>query len=190
MERGGEFLMRKLITLAAIPALSGLLLAQTQTTSPSTQSEKSQTEAQRGASSETRPSDVKIQRWSGTLADANCAAGGSATTTRTESTTSSQSTTAERSATGEEKTRGGEHRKHQETMPAMNNCPVSGSTTAYALRLSDGKVLKFDEIGNTRVSEALKAKKNWSDKLSNNKPIHAKVSGMLNGDTITVTSVD
>jgi endonuclease YncB( thermonuclease family) len=70
------------------------------------------------------------------------------------------------------------------------NCPVSANTNAFALKMKDGRVLKFDDVGNSRASEALKTKTKWTTAASNNKPVKAKVSGMVTGDTITVMSID
>jgi hypothetical protein len=72
--------------------------------------------------------------------------------------------------------------------PQAQACSVSNSTTAFALKTKEGQLLKFDGVGNTRAAEELKVK--WAQNLSAGKPIHAKVSGSVNGDTVTVTSVD
>ncbi len=69
------------------------------------------------------------------------------------------------------------------------SCPVSSSTAMFALRLDDGKVLKFDSVGNIRAASELKTRQKWTKDLAENKPVHAKVDGLQNGDTITVTDI-
>ena len=81
------------------------------------------------------------------------------------------------------------HKNHRNRVdPQVQACAVSNSTTAFALKTKDGQILKFDAVGNNRAAEELKTK--WGQNLSAGKPIHAKVSGSINGDTVTVTSVD
>jgi hypothetical protein len=69
------------------------------------------------------------------------------------------------------------------------SCPVSANSTEMGMKLDDGKTVRFDIVGNQRAQDALKNEKRWSKDLSANKPIHAKVSGVLNGDKLIVTSV-
>jgi hypothetical protein len=64
-------------------------------------------------------------------------------------------------------------------------CPISASTTQFALKMDDGRTLLFDDVGNTRVRE-LVAKKNWA---ASGKPAKVKANGVLNGDRLTVMSV-
>jgi len=81
------------------------------------------------------------------------------------------------------------HKNHRNRVdPQAQACSVSNSTSAFALKTKDGQVLKFDGVGNNRAAEVLKAK--WAQNLSAGKPIRAKVSGSINGDRVTVTSVD
>ena len=57
------------------------------------------------------------------------------------------------------------------------------------MKLDDGKTVRFDLVGNQRAQDALKNDKRWSKDLSANKPIHATVSGVLNGDKLIVSSI-
>lgn len=73
-----------------------------------------------------------------------------------------------------------------------SNCAVSSSTNAFGLLLKDGRVVKFDEIGNSRASEALKSSKKWSQAVNNpgaEQNIRVKVSGSMEGDKLTVMSI-
>src|SRR5882757_2426512 len=62
-------------------------------------------------------------------------------------------------------------------------CAVSCAKSGYGLVLSDGKFVKFDEAGNAKALAALKS-------TSKEKDLKAKVSGAMDGDTITVNSIE
>ncbi len=72
---------------------------------------------------------------------------------------------------------------------SRQTCPVSTNTGTFGLKLDDGTFLKFDPVGNTRAASELNAKQKWTKELGENKPIHAKVNGIPNGDTIIVTDI-
>ncbi len=67
-----------------------------------------------------------------------------------------------------------------------DSCPVSSSTTQFALKMNDGKTVMLDDVGNTRARE-LVARKNWSS--TSGKSLKVKASGVLNGDRLTVVSI-
>lgn len=76
------------------------------------------------------------------------------------------------------------------------NCPVSSSTTEFGLILADKKFLKFDEGGNAKAMEALKASRKGKKALADRSKsggkrteLKAKVSGTLTSDTFNVASV-
>jgi hypothetical protein len=121
---------------------------------------------------------MKTQTYSGTLMDASCAKSGSADTTSTTSPTGSST-----GATASAATSSADRATNQD-------CAVSASTTQFALKLKDGNTLRFDDVGNARVQEAMKTRKTWSDSASTSKPIRAKANGVLNGDKLTVLSVN
>ena len=62
-------------------------------------------------------------------------------------------------------------------------CAVGCAKSGYGLVLSDGKFVKFDEGGNAKALAALKS-------TSKEKDLKAKVSGALDGDTVTVNSIE
>ena len=70
------------------------------------------------------------------------------------------------------------------------NCKVSEGTKEFAIQTKDGKTLLFDSVGNLRTEEAIKNKKHWKEIVSNGKPISAKVSAHLEGDKLTVVSIN
>jgi hypothetical protein len=112
--------------------------------------------------------EMQTQTYSGTLMDASCAGSGS-------SSASTPATSADRAAA-----------------PADNqtSCAVSANTTKFALKLKDGKTVKFDDVGNLRAQEAFKVHKKWNDSASASKPVRVKAGGVLNGDQLTVISID
>ena len=125
-------------------------------------------------------STPNIQQWRGTLVEATCA-GASATKPEDSSGSAEQTPSVDSGRPKKGQAKG-------ESAPA--GCTVTNSTSAFALQANGGQVLKFDSVGNIRAAEMLKNKTNWTKDLSAGKPIHAKVSGTLSGDTITVTSLD
>jgi hypothetical protein len=72
---------------------------------------------------------------------------------------------------------------------AGGSCPVSASSSEIGMKLEDGKTVRFDLVGNQRAQDALKNDKRWSKDIGANKPIHAKVSGVLNGDKLIVAAI-
>ena len=111
---------------------------------------------------------VETHTYKGTLVDASCAGNTSQNTSANQSNEKSAKTSADRAA----------------------NCTVSANTKEFALQTTDGKVLRFDSVGNERAEEALKNQKKWGAKASEGKAISAKVSGTLDGNNLTVVSLD
>ncbi|HXP86671.1 MAG TPA: hypothetical protein VN841_18215 [Bryobacteraceae bacterium] len=64
---------------------------------------------------------------------------------------------------------------------APPSCSPKGSTTEFAVKTSAGKIYRLDGAGNARVASALK-----SDPGRTN----VTVSGKIEGQTITVESID
>jgi hypothetical protein len=69
-------------------------------------------------------------------------------------------------------------------------------TANFALRLADGKYLKFDEGGNTKAMDALRKGRQGSKIVFNywrsgkaSKSIRARVSGTLTSDTLNVDAI-
>jgi hypothetical protein len=129
------------------------------------------------------PQEMKTQTYAGTLMDASCA-GSSTSSSTASSTASSTSTPAETGATASKTS------SADRSAGSGGSCTVSSSTTQFALKTKDGNTVRFDDIGNTRMQEALKNRKKWSESASANKPIRVKASGVLNGDKLTVVSVN
>ena len=160
--------MRFPIYTVAIPILTAVAFAQG--TPPAQPKQPDESGAPSKAASD-RPQEVKTQTYSGTLIDASCAGPGSASTT---TSTSSATSSADRSAGS----------------GSNPSCAVAASTTQFALKTKDGNTVRFDDVGNARVQEAMKTHKKWSESASASKAIHVKANGVLNGDKLTVLSVD
>jgi hypothetical protein len=160
--------MRTLFYTVAVPVLAAAAFAQT--TPPATPAAPTDTaaNAKSGARAADRPQEVKTEKYAGTLMDASCAStGGGADATAAPAAKSS----AKDAASG-------------------SGCGVSSSTSQFALKTKDGKVVRFDDVGNARVQEAMKNRKSWSESASASKPIKVKASGLMSGDKLIVVAVD
>ncbi len=62
-------------------------------------------------------------------------------------------------------------------------CAVTCSKSGYGLVTAEGKFLKFDESGNAKTLASLK-------KLTKEKDLKARVSGSLNGDVLSVDTIE
>lgn len=65
-----------------------------------------------------------------------------------------------------------------------NSCEASATTSSFAVQTADGKILKLDSAGNSKVSTAVR-----TDGI-NAKDAHVTVSGSMEGQTIKVDSID
>ena len=182
--------------LTALVVTCGLSYAQEEAQKPSTPAgqEETQKPSTPAAQSENRSSTtsnptspavmaVAVQSWHGVLVDGNCTGGSGASAS---SDSQSNENTADQKTSVDT---GRPHRGHKNRSAETQSCPVSSSTGVFALKTDGGQVMKFDMVGNARAAETLKTKQAWTKHLNENKPIKAKVSGILNGDTITVTDI-
>ena len=76
-----------------------------------------------------------------------------------------------------------------ETTRDTTDCPVNAQTTSFGLLTSDGKFVRFDDAGNTRVIEMMKSNKNWTSYMNDHKPIKVKVVGSHKGDVVVVREI-
>ena len=67
------------------------------------------------------------------------------------------------------------------TAAGADNCRLSDATSSYALRLADGRLLRFDEAGNAKIHQRLQSKQL--------KTVHIEVKGKMQGETIKVDSI-
>lgn len=67
-----------------------------------------------------------------------------------------------------------------------NSCRIGAQTTAFSLRLSDGRLVRFDEASNARIAQQLQS----GDRLKHKTKIfRAKVKGSMQGDTISIDNL-
>jgi len=118
--------------------------------------------------------EMKTTNFKGVLVDMACASRSSSTTETKPAAAETKPATAE-------------------TKPAASDtggsCPVSASSSEIGMKLDDGKTVRFDMVGNQRAQDLLKNDKRWSKDIGANKPIRAKVSGVLNGDKLIVAAI-
>jgi hypothetical protein len=181
--------MKAQFYMAAIPLLAVVAFAQDPAPQSTTPPKPETKAAAPGAQDHpAAPAEMKTLNYSGTLTDATCATGGAATPAAAPSSTAAPNPAAPASATEKPKAAAGEANRAT-TADQGQACSVSASTTQFALKLKDGQVVKFDDVGNQRAIEALKSKKKWTDDAAAQKPIHATASGVLAGDRLTVLSI-
>ena len=69
------------------------------------------------------------------------------------------------------------------------SCQVTAGSTEMGMKMDDGKIVRFDLVGNQRAQDALKNDKRWTKEIGENKPIRVKVNGVLMGDKLIVSSI-
>ena len=57
------------------------------------------------------------------------------------------------------------------------------------LMTSDGKFLRFDDPGNTKVVEMMKTNRDWSKSINDHQPVRVRVVGTPNGDVVVVQEI-
>ena len=184
--------MKPCLYIASMVLLAGAAVAQ-DTTAPAQQPAQNPPPAQTNPPSSSKsaqtnppstsstPAQVKTQTYKGTLVDAACTSQG-ATPARSTASASSNAATPSNTST---ETNGAANRSASD-----QGCPVSATSTQFGLRMTDGHVVRFDMVGNDRAQQAIKDKKKWNDAATAGKTIHAKVAGMMSGDTLTVVTID
>jgi cytoskeletal protein RodZ len=186
--------MKAQVCMLAVSLALGVAIAQTtpasQTPASQTQDPQqktAQTDSKTNAKDNTKansatasgsPAEMKTASFKGVLLDMSCASPSSA---------SAATAPADHSASSDSKQKDSANRSASDSGP---NCPVSASTKEFGVKLEDGRTVRFDLVGNQRAQDAVKNDKGWSKDMSANKPIHAKISGVLNGDKLIVASIN
>jgi hypothetical protein len=159
------------------------------------------------------PTTAKPRTYKGTLVDASCAQNMARTGMTGQPTAAERSaTTAEEAArtaqeaptTAEEAARTAEEQVKQRTETGASttgtasrvdakavsqSCPITSTTTDFALVLNDGRLVQLDQQGDAKVTSELKTNNKWNKAINENKRITASVKGVLQGDTLQVESV-
>jgi hypothetical protein len=76
-----------------------------------------------------------------------------------------------------------------QTTTEVVDCPVTATTTTFALRTPEGKYVRFDDPSNTRIVEVVKGNKVWSRSINDHKPLRVRVVGTPNGDVVVMESI-
>ena len=71
-----------------------------------------------------------------------------------------------------------------------SNCPVTANSSQLGLKMDNGQVVRFDLVGNQRAQDELKNNKKWTNAVSSSKPIKVKISGVMQGDKLIVSSIN
>ncbi|MDR3698133.1 MAG: hypothetical protein P4L56_00775 [Candidatus Sulfopaludibacter sp.] len=163
--------MKTIVTMLTISLAAGMAIAQTQQPQQSAQPDSKtagQSETKNSsAAGTTAPAEMKTSTFKGTLMDMSCASQGSGSAPAA----ADQKNTANREA------------------GSGSDCPVSANSSQFGMKMDDGKTVKFDMVGNQRTQDMIKNDKGWNKEITANKPIHAKVNGVLNGDKLIVSSI-
>lgn len=66
------------------------------------------------------------------------------------------------------------------------SCYIGQGTSAFALKLKDGRTVRFDDASNAKIAQQLQSRDRLKDKV---KTFRATVKGTMQGDVITVQSI-
>jgi hypothetical protein len=72
--------------------------------------------------------------------------------------------------------------KDKDLAEHSRQCAMRCAKSGFALKTADGKLVKFDEAGNAKALEALKASEKEKD-------LKATVTGTVDGDVLKVESI-
>ena len=75
------------------------------------------------------------------------------------------------------------------TSTVTTECPVTITSKSFGVLTSDGKFVRFDPSGNTKVIEMVRSNKDWHDYMENKKPVTVHVVGTENGDVVVVKEI-
>ena len=126
------------------------------------------------------------QTYKGTLMDASCATPGGGTASSAANVSGANQRASDGARSGE---RQNESDRSATAESSAKTCSVSANTTQFALKLDDGRSVRFDSVGDLRAQQAMKDKKKWNEAAGSGKPIRAKVSGFLSDDKLMVISI-
>jgi len=71
----------------------------------------------------------------------------------------------------------------------MGDCALSSASTVLGMKLDDGRLLRFDLVGNQRALDQLKINRQWKRNLAAGRTIHATVIGAISRDRLIVTLI-
>jgi hypothetical protein len=68
-----------------------------------------------------------------------------------------------------------------------SSCAVSANTSTFGLKTDQGQTYRFDMVGNQRAQDEFKTNKHWNS--AGSKPVKVKISGVVQGDKLIVSSI-
>jgi hypothetical protein len=119
--------------------------------------------------SETTTTTTKTNTWNGDLVDQGCY------TTHVQQKNSNSD--------------GNGNSTETTTNKYTTECPVTSSTTSFGMVTPDGKYVRFDDAGNTRIVEMVKSNKDWSDYVVHHKPVKVRVVGTEDGGVVVIKTI-
>lgn len=157
-----------------------------------------------GAGGSGEPAQMKTMKYKGTLVDLSCGSTSGAADRTSTATTGASTATAGQSgsaASGQSTTPGASTAGGSMASSAAGaagtanrvaggECTPTANSTNLGLKMDNGQTVRFDLVGNQRAQDGLKNNKSWSKNLSANKPLKVKVSGVLQGDKLIVSSIN
>jgi hypothetical protein len=76
-----------------------------------------------------------------------------------------------------------------ETTNQVTECPVTTTTTTFALQTPEGQYVRFDEPSNTRIIEVVKGNKEWTELINDRKPVKVRIVGAPKGEVVVLESI-
>lgn len=176
--------MKARLSLLAVPLMFGVAFAQSsgsaspagsQSGAAATTSGSQAGTTAASASNSGKPAELKTITYKGTLVDLGC--GASSQNTASTAAPTANTASANRS-TGD-----------TSNAAAGSGCAVSSNTSQFGLKTDAGQTYRFDMVGNQRAQDEFKNNKHWSKDAGANKPLKVKISGVVQGDKIIVSSI-
>ena len=75
------------------------------------------------------------------------------------------------------------------TTKVSTDCPVTASTTTYALMTPDGRIVRFDADSNREVRRMMKSEPGLYEEMKFHRPIQVHVVAMPNGDVMVIKEI-
>jgi len=150
----------KIFAFAAVPILAGCLCAQTTETPRQVADPQSTT---------TTTTTTSGTTYNGVLMDEGCV---TKNTQRKETATNPDNSTTTTTTT-----------------TSTTSCPVTTSTTSFALQTPEGRVIHFDNPSNARIIEVVKANQAWKKSIDAREPVKVRVVGTPSGDMFVIESI-
>jgi hypothetical protein len=173
--------MKALLSVLTFSMVCVMALAQEKPANPQSQpapaGQQTATQPSDKTGSASTPAEMKTSTFKGVLVDMSCAS------------PAAGAQPAQPADTGKTKASDESNTANRSASESGTNCPVSASSTNFGMKLDDGRTVRFDLVGNQRAQDEVKNNKRWNKAISENKTIQAKVSGVLNGDKLIVSSI-